>query len=315
MSELAVPSEGILPTQWLRKAVSQGLISSDRTVPDSSFQPASLDLRLGERAYRLRCSFLPGPKTVAERLKEYEMGHVDLRDGAILERNRPYLIPLLERLDLPESLRAKANPRSSTGRVDVFTRVISDRGFTFDDVAPGYRGPLYLEVVSRSFTIRVETGISLNQLRLIHGTARFTDSEIAELHGQTPLLFKGGKPIPEKELVVSGGLFLSLDMRGDPEGTVGYQARKNSRLLDLSVEYAHDPADFWEPVNKEEGDRAVLEPEEFYLLLSQESVRIPPNYAAEMTAYDPTSGELRTHYAGFFDPGFGHSEHEPQVGS
>lgn len=315
MTEFALPAEGILPTQWLRKAAGQGLIFSDRTLPESSFQPASLDLRLGERAYRLRCSFLPGPLTVAERLKEYEMGHVDLRDGAILEQNRPYLIPLLEQLDLPQSLRAKANPRSSTGRVDVFTRVITDRGFTFDEVRAGYQGPLYLEVVSRSFTIRVKTGISLNQLRLIHGAAKCSDKDIAMLHQKTPVLFKGEKPIPQNELIVSQGMFLSLDMRGDEERTVGYRAKRNSRLLDLGAEYAHDPADFWEPVKKETGNRAVLEPEEFYLLLSQEAVRIPPNYAAEMAAYDPTSGELRTHYAGFFDPGFGHSEDEPVKGS
>jgi dCTP deaminase len=315
MSDFALPAEGILPDQWLRKAVGDGLISSERTIPETSYQPASMDLRLGERAHRLRCSFLPGPNTVAERLKEYEMGHVDLREGAILERNRPYLIPLLERLDLPASLRAKANPRSSTGRVDVFTRVISDRGFTFDEIQPGYVGPLYLEVVSRSFTIKVKSGISLNQLRLINGTARCTDPDIAALHDRTPILFRGGEPIPEKELIVSGGLFLSLDMRGDAQGTVGYQARKNSRLLDLGAEYGHDPADYWEALKKEEGNRAVLEPEEFYLLLSREAVRIPPGYAAEMTAYDPTSGELRTHYAGFFDPGFGHSEAEPAKGT
>jgi dCTP deaminase len=315
MTDLALPAEGILPAQWLRKAVGQGAISSERTIPDASYQPASLDLRLGERAYRLRCSFLPGPMSVAERLKDYEMGHVDIRDGAILERNRPYLIPLLEELDLPDQLRAKANPRSSTGRVDVFTRVITDRGFTFDDVRRGYRGPLYLEVVSRSFTIKVRTGISLNQLRLIHGRARCTDEEIAELHRSTPLTYADGQAVGEDSFAVADGLFLTLDMRGDASGSVGFQARKNSRLLDVGSEYAHDPADFWEPVMKEEGDRAVLEPEEFYLLLSREAVRIPPGFAAEMTAYDPTSGELRTHYAGFFDPGFGHSPEGPQTGS
>jgi dCTP deaminase len=312
---LSLPAEGILPAQWLRKAVGERWISSERTIPDSSFQPASLDLRLGEVAYRLRCSFLPGPFTVGDRLREYEMGHVDLRDGAILERNRPYLIPLLERLDLPQSVRAKANPRSSTGRVDVFTRVITDRGFTFDDVQPGYEGPLYLEVVSRSFTVRVRTGISLNQLRLVHGGAECTDAEIAALHSETPLLFNEGAPMPDEDVVVQRGLFLSLDMRGDEAGTIGYRAKKNSRLLDLSAHYAHDPADYWELVTKEEGNRAVLEPEEFYLLLSKEAVRIPPGYAAEMTAYDPTSGELRTHYAGFFDPGFGHSDTQAVVGS
>jgi dCTP deaminase len=315
VTELALPAEGILPAQWLRKAVGQGIVLSDRSIPESSYQPASLDMRLGERAIRLRCSFLPGPMTVAERLHEYAMGEVDLRDGGILDRNRPYLIPLQERLDLPPSLRAKANPRSSTGRVDVFTRVITDRGFTFDDVRAGYAGPLYLEVVSRSFTVRVRTGTSLNQLRLVNGTARCTDAEIAGLHRETPLLFKDGVPMSDREVVVSQGLFLSLDMRGHDTGTVGFRAKKNSRLLDLGRAYGHDPEDYWEPVRNEDGTRAVLEPEEFYLLLSQEAVRIPPGYAAEMTAYDPTSGELRTHYAGFFDPGFGHSEEGPVVGS
>ena len=306
VNEFELPAEGILPAQWLRKAVAAGIISSERPIPDKSYQPASLDLRLGETAHRLRCSFLPGPMPVVDRLREYEMGQVDLREGAILERNRPYLIPLLERLDLPDGLRAMANPRSSTGRIDVFTRVITDRGFTFDDVRAGYRGPLYLEVVPRSFTIKLKTGISLNQLRLIHGTARCSDAQITQLHARVPILFDGGEPVRQEELVVSRGLFLSLDMQGDANGSVGFRAKKNSRLLDLSAEYAHDPDDYWEPVRKEEGDRAVLEQEEFYLLLSREAVRIPPDYAAEMSAYEPTSGELRTHYAGFFDPGFGY---------
>jgi dCTP deaminase len=316
MTDLGLPAEGILPAQWLRKAVDQGVVTSDRTIPDASYQPASLDLRLGEMAYRLRCSFLPGPMTVAERLKEYDMGRLDLRDGAILERNRPYLIPLMEQVDLPGSLRARANPRSSIGRVDVFTRVITDRGFTFDDVRPQYRGRLYLEVVSRSFLISVRTGISLNQLRLIHGRSRCDDAEVAALHERTPLVFRSDKAIPREELVLSHGLFLSLDLSGrETDGVVGYRAKKNSRVLDLGAEYSHDPADFWEPVNEELGSRVVLEPEEFYMLLSSEAVRIPPGYAAEMTAYDPTSGELRTHYAGFFDPGFGHSDSGAMTGS
>lgn len=312
---LDLPGEGILPVQWLRKAAGQGIVSSERTIPDSSFQPASLDLRLGERAHRLRCSFLPGPLAVEERLQDYSMGFVDLRDGGILERNRPYLVPLLEELALPEGLRARANPRSSTGRVDVFTRVITDRGFTFDDIRPGYRGKLYLEVVSRSFTVKVRTGTSLNQLRLIHGEARCDDAEVRAIHETTPLLFLEGRPLPPDAVTVSDGLFISLDLSGDQEGTVGYRAKKNSRLLDLRQEYAHDPVDYWEPVSKEWGNRTVLEPEEFYLLLSAESVRIPPQYAAEMAAYDPTSGELRTHYAGFFDPGFGHAEGDRSTGS
>ncbi|MFN2543824.1 MAG: 2'-deoxycytidine 5'-triphosphate deaminase [Actinomycetota bacterium] len=310
------PKGGVLPDRWLRRAVDAGAIASrSEPIPDSSIQPASIDLRLGKVAHRLRCSFLPGSDTVANKLKRYDMEDLSLADGAILERNRPYLIPLMEELGLPEGVWARANPRSSTGRVDVFTRVITDGGSTFDDVAPGYRGRLYLEVVSRSFTIKVRTGLSLNQLRLVTGGSRLDDAEIRETHAKTPLLFLDDLALAPERVTVSDGLFLSLDLAGDRDGVVGYRAKKNSRLLDLSAPGAHRAADFWEPVVKEAGDSLVLEPEEFYLLLSREAVRIPPGLASEMTAYDPTSGELRTHYAGFFDPGFGHSEEDALSGS
>jgi dCTP deaminase len=312
----APPAGGVLPIQWLRRAVETGVISSSGApIPESSYQPASIDLRLGDVAHRLRCSFLPGGETVERKLKRYDMEDLNLEEGAILERNRPYLIPLMEELKLPEGVSARANPRSSTGRVDVFTRVITDGGSTFDDVASGYRGRLYLEVVSRSFTIKVRSGLSLNQLRLTTGASRLGDDEIRETHQRTPLLFLDDLALSPERVTVSDGLFLSLDLAGDRDGVVGYRAKKNSRLLDLSAPGAHRAADFWEPVVKEAGDSLVLEPEEFYLLLSREAVRIPPNLASEMTAYDPTSGELRTHYAGFFDPGFGHSEDDSLAGS
>jgi dCTP deaminase len=302
--------DGVFPIQWLWRAAEERLVRSSATIPDDSFQPASLDLRLGETAYRLQSSFLPGPKVVEERLPELMMGEVDLRrDGGVLEQHRPYLIPLLEELALPPAVRARANPKSSTGRLDVFTRVITDRGNAFDDIRSGYRGRLWLEVVPLSFTVKVRTGLSLNQLRLSTGDSRLSDRDIHALHRATPLLFRDGRPIGEDEFrVVGGGFFLSLDLRGDRDGSVGYRAKKNSQLVDMSRR-DHDPDRFWEPVRREHGGM-VLEPEDFYLLMSAEAVRIPPDVAAEMTAYDPTSGELRTHYAGFFDPGFGHSEEE-----
>ncbi len=315
------PSEsaGVLPAQWLRKAVDSGIIASPTyTLDETQIQPASVDLRLGEWAYRLRCSFLPGNGTVLERLPSFEMDRIDLRDGAVLERNRPYLIPLCESLALPPDLAARANPKSSTGRLDIFCRVITDRGHVFDDIAAGYRGPLFLEVVSRSFTVRVRRGLSLNQLRLRRpGPAiGVSDDELRTFHRANPLLsvaaVSGGVghvPSPA-DLPVGDGLFLSLALP-DAGMPVGWRARKNSRLLDLTLIGAHDPDDFWEPVLPERGGGVVLEPEEFYLLLSHESVRVPPELAAEMTAYDPTNGELRAHYAGFFDPGFGHGPSVP----
>ena len=298
---------GVLSRRFLLEAIATGVIAADDPVPESNAQPASLDLRLGEVAYRMRCSFLPGSDTVERKLKAHVIDELDLRGGgAVLETNRPYLVPLKERLALPPGVRAKANPKSSTGRVDVFTRVITDRGFRFDEVAAGYRGPLYLEIVPLSFAILVKEGLTLNQLRLSVGKTQLSDEEIARFHEETHhLLLKGGVPVPVGELALADGLFLSLDLRGDRDGRVGYQAKQNAPRLNLTGTAPIDPAPYFEPVRREGGNRIVLAPQRFYLLMSDEAVSIPPELASEMTAYDPTSGELRTHYAGFFDPGFG----------
>jgi dCTP deaminase len=309
-------SDGIFPDQWLREAVVRGFIDAgELKIPDANFQPASLDLRLGPKAYRLRCSFVSGNKTVGEKLDDFVMGEIDLRDGAILERNRPYLIPLLEELRLPPNVYAKTNPRSSTGRLDIFTRVISDRSARFDEIAPGYHGKLYLEVASRSFTIHVQERVSLNQLRLMTGKYRSSDNPARDFHEHTPIIFAGGQPADASYLYGANGVCLSIDLAGDENKVVGYKAKKNSYLLDLCAIGEHNVEDFWDPVYPEKKNRLVLEPEEFYLLLSAETVRVPPVFAAEMNAYEPTSGELRTHYAGFFDPGFGYDEQGLSLGS
>lgn len=307
--------EGVLPSQMIESAIKSGWVYSDHgKIPANNVQPASLDLRLGDIAYRLRCSFLPDGKPVEEKLKRYQMGTINLKgDGGVLDQNRPYLVPLLEELDLPQNVRAKANPKSSTGRLDVFTRVITDRGVMFDEIERGYKGRLYLEIVPRTFTIRVRSGLTLNQVRMAVGeSASLTDSQIRQVHQKTPLLFRDGSPVSSDKVSTSNGLFLGLHLgKGLRSGydkkrsLVGYRAKENSELIDLSKTASYWANEFWEEVYAEPGDRIVLHPEKFYLLLSQDSVRIPPEYAAEMTAYDPTSGELRTHYAGFFDPGFG----------
>jgi dCTP deaminase len=323
MIEESPPADtGILPDQWIRKALEQEWVYSDRyKIPETNIQPASLDLRLGQRAYRLRCSFLPEDSTVEDKLNRYSMGELDLRDGAILERNRPYLIPLIESLRMPSWLRARANPRSSTGRVDIFTRVITDRSHRFDEIGAGYSGPLYLEVVSRSFTIQVGEGISLNQLRLLAGDPRCSDADILDFHKRDPILFYGDAPVPGDQVALADGLFLSLNLTNGAgravadRRQVGWRAKKNSRLLDLTKPEQYESEDYWEPVLREGKGSLVLEPEEFYILGSRERVRIPPQFAAEMTAYDPTSGELRTHYAGFFDPGFGHTDDQDPTGT
>jgi dCTP deaminase len=299
-------SHGVLPGQLIEHAITAGYIDAGRfKIPPENVQPASLDLRLGETAYRIRCSFLPGRDTVETKLEEYTLDEIDLRRGAMLEVGHPYLVELKERLHLPEGLRGKANPKSSTGRIDVFTRVVTDHSERFDEIANGYDGALYLEVVPLSFAIRVREDLTLNQLRLATGRPSLTDTDIREVHARQPLLYRGERPVPDGELILSGGLFLGLDLTGNEQGRVGYSAREHAPLLDLTRSGRLDPDPFWDPVVRERGNRLVLSPNKFYLLMSNDAVSIPPDLAAEMTAYDPTSGELRTHYAGFFDPGFG----------
>lgn len=301
---------GVLPRQGLLEAVERGWIYSGAhySVPAANIQPASIDLRLGERAWPLRCSFLPdADSTVQERVDDLAWDEISLVDGATLEPDRPYVIPLMEGLRLPDGVRGKANPKSSTGRLDVFTRVITDGNSRFDEIRDGYTGDLYLEVVPRTFAVKVERHLSLNQLRLAVGDARVGDSDLKQIHlNESPLVYMGQRPVSSDDLTVADGLFLSVDLSGSPNKVVGYRAKKNSRRLDMTLEGRYWWREFWEPVYPERGGRVVLEPEIFYLLLSAEGVCVPPGYAAEMMAYDPTAGELRTHYAGFFDPGFGY---------
>jgi len=308
----------VFASQHLREAIEREWITSgEYRIRPEAVQPASLDLHLGDHALALRCSFLPDTETtVDDKVADLAFERFDLRDGATLERDRPYLIPLREELNLPPEIRARTNPKSSTGRLDVFTRVITDRNNRFDEIPAGYRGRLYLEVVPRSYAIRVQAGLALNQLRLAGGDSRLGDDDLAALHQQFPLLYLDSHPLRESELAIADGLFLSVDLAAGPaDRVVGYRAKKNSLPIDLSKIRHYRWSDFWEPVYPEQGSRIVLEPEIFYLLLSAEGVCIPPEYAAEMMAYDPTAGELRTHYAGFFDPGFGFDARGDRHGS
>jgi dCTP deaminase len=297
---------GVLPRQAIKAAIEGGWVTSAATIEDRHIQPASLDLTLGVRAYRLRSSFLPGRRSVAEQLETFLMDEIDLRDGAVLEQGRPYLVELNESLRLPEGVKGRANPRSSTGRLDIFTRLLTDRGERFDEVKEGYEGRLYVEVVPRSFTVRVRTGLRLNQLRFIAGEAPVSDKDLIAWHDREPLVFASSTVEAHERAPVSGGLFLSVDLSRQAKlQYVGYRARRSSALIDLDQTGKYEIRDFWERVSADRHGKLILEPEEFYLLVSRERVRVPAGLAAEMAAYDPTSGELRTHYAGFFDPGFG----------
>ena len=324
----AARTHGILPDTHLKRLIADGAISADRPIEDGQIQPASLDLRLGTKAYRLLSSFLPERSEISARLNiqdlyqsDLVMYEMDLTSGAILEKGHVYLVPLLERLALPPHVRGRANPKSSTGRLDIFTRLITDLNAGFDEIPPEYQGPLYLEIVPRSFTIRVQTGLALNQLRLLTtGRPRVSDSQLRALHRSAQLLYHNdddpaeARPLTAQEIRVDHGLFLRIDLRGSGTGReiVGYRAKKNSHVVDLSKTGHYSALDFWEPIYrdtnnmwKNELSTLLLEPEEFYILASHERINVPAGYAAEMVAYEAAFGELRTHYAGFFDPGFG----------
>jgi len=313
---------GVLCYQQLKAAVKKNWIRCKVPVEERQFQPSSLDLRLGERAYRIVASFLPQNTKVLKRVEPdpvidmYEtdlmMYSLDLRGGAILEKGAVYLIPLLEELRLPKEVRGKTNPKSTTGRLDIFTRVITDFTPRFDEIRPGYHGKLYLEVVPRSFSVKVRTGMSLNQVRLIGGESLMTDREIEELYEHEGLLFsQTGRRIPKKDVTIHDGLFMSVDLVGrETKGIVGFKSKKNSQVIDLSRIDYYDPLDYWEPIHNHPKDSLIIEPEDFYMFASKERIRVPPAYAAEMVAYDAGSGELRTHYAGFFDAGFGYGRGE-----
>lgn len=307
---------GILPHQRIAELIDGGHIASLKPIDPGQLQPASLDLRLGRYAHRVRASFLPGKKnTLRGQLPSLEMHRLNLREGAILERNAVYLVELQESVDLPGNIAAIANPKSSTGRIDVFVRLITDLTDVFDYIEPGYQGRLWAEVSPRSFAIKVREGSRLNQLRFRqlgkdektsgksrqHRAFSLNDTQLETVDQQTPLVTSGPKTIRR-------GLHVSVDLSSGDDGIVGYKAKRNTALLDVEKIGVHRTEDFWEPVRAEANGRLILDPLEFYILASQEALSIPPNLAAEMVPIDPLMGEFRVHYAGFFDPGFGYSE-------
>ena len=291
--------QGVIPSHMIETMVAQGQISISEPLQGDQVQPASLDLRLGNTAYRVRASFLAGQTaTVAKRLREFEMHRIDLSEGAVLEKGCVYLVPLMEGLDLPPDIEAVANAKSSTGRLDLLTRTITDYGKEFDRIVKGYSGPLYAEICPRSFSVLVRPGMRLNQIRFRMGHAVLSDDALTELHAQTPLV--------SGEAVIQDGLGFSVDLSASRNGLVGYRAKPHTGVIDLGKIGAYDPADFWEEIRTED-QQIILDPGAFYILVSQEAVTIPPEFAAEMAPYLAMVGEFRVHYAGFFDPGFGHA--------
>jgi dCTP deaminase len=305
----APTDQGILPDRMIAALAEQGAIVADRPFALDQIQPASLDLRLGSVAYRVRASFLPGPGiTVAQRIAELKLHEFPLAGGAVLETGCVYIVPLLEKLKLPADIAAATNPKSSTGRLDVFTRVIADETRGFDRVACGYCGPLYAEISPKTFPVLVRQGSRLSQMRLHRGDAVLDAEALRSLHARERL-------VDRAEAVMGDGIAVSIDLsgavgraeNGNRTGIVGYRAKRHTAVIDVERRAAYAVDDFWETIAARADKSLILDPDEFYILASTEAVQVPPDYAAEMVPFDPLVGEFRVHYAGFFDPGFGYA--------
>ncbi len=303
-------AKGVLPSQAIEKMVSGGQIKSRTPVLPDQIQPSSIDLRLGAEAFRVRASFLAnGAVTITGKLEQYRLHTLDLTRPAVLEKGCVYIVPLQEELALPDHISGKANPKSSTGRLDIFTRLITDEGRQFEMVPAGYYGRLYAEVVPRTFSVVVRQGERLSQLRLFQGDYAPSDALLRELENEESLVY-----LPDEsrgEANIQNGLRLSVDLAGDVcdgphSNIIGYRAKKHAPLIDLARVQHYDPGEFWDPIRCNDSHTLILDPEDFYILASRERVRIPAQYAAEMVPFDATIGEFRIHYAGFFDPGFGY---------
>jgi len=302
-----ITAAGLFPSQKIEELIKAGCISAKTTISDSQIQPASIDLRLGATAYRVRASFLPGEKTtVRGKVDDLVMHEIDLTKPAVLEKGCVYIVPLMEELHLPKSISGKANPKSTTGRLDVFTRLIVDHGTEFERVPPGYKGKLYVEVVPRTFSILIKEGMKLNQLRFVCGNGGDeSDAKLNKLNKKEKLVFSEND-MPQQARI-SQGLRITIDLQGkDETEIIGYKAKSHTPLINLEKIDYYDPMEFWEPIRRPKSGAIILNPNDFYILMSKERVRVPPEFAAEMVAYDPSVGEFRIHYAGFFDPGFGY---------
>jgi dCTP deaminase len=305
----AEATTGILPFQEICRLIDGGRIHAAVAVERAQVQPASLDLRLGARAWRVRASFLPGSASVASKIERLKMHEIDLSHPTVLEKGCVYIVELMEELKLPAGISGKANPKSTTGRLDIFTRLITDNGNEFEGVREGYRGRLYLEVVPRTFSILLQQGARLNQIRFVRGNPPPSDTKLGQLDQNEPLVYlEADGP---QAAVIKDGLWISVDLEGSAaSGIVGYRAKNHAPLVDLSRIAHYDTLEFWEPITRTPSRGLVLNPDDFYILASRELIRVPPNYAASMVPYDPSVGEFRIHYAGFFDPGFGYGEND-----
>ena len=308
-TEAPLHATGIVPAQDIRDLIRERHILSVEPIAEGQIQPASIDLRLASPAYRVRASFLPGPGvTVRQKIDALTMHEIDLGPGAVLEKGCVYIVPIMESLKFGKRVSGMANPKSSSGRLDVFTRLITDQASEFERVRTAYKGPLYVEISPRAFSIVVREGDSLNQLRIRRGSPPATDTALRKLHEEVGLVHSD-----TGDENISKGIAVTVDLRGGngaagTGGIIGYRAKRHTDLIDIAKVNHYDPRDYWDPIPAEKDSGLTLNPGDFYILVSREAITVPPDHAAEMVAYDTLYGEFRVHYAGFFDPGFGFAE-------
>jgi dCTP deaminase len=314
--------QGILPSQEIRELIRTGKICSAEDVAEDQIQPASIDLRLGRVAYQVEASFLPTrTSTISAKIRALQLDVIDLTEPALLKRGNVYIIPLVESLALPRNISGKANPKSTTGRLDIFTRLMTDGSSEFEQIPDGYSGDLYVEVVPRTFPIIVRAGTKLNQLRFWRGSPLRDDDYLRSMDRRQKLVYyeNGNGTAQSQEdpttrvvsapATIGGGLLLTVNLQdADSHSVVAYRAKKKTPAIDLSRVGAYNPSEYWDFITSARSDRLVLQPGDFYLLASKERLGVPPDHAAEMEQYDPSLGEFSVHYAGFFDPGFGYGE-------
>lgn len=296
--------QGILPSQVIQRLVDSGKISADPPITSDQIQPASIDLRLGKKAYEVRASFLPGQYTIDKKIRDWFVREVSLETPTKFGPGEVFIVPLVESLALPPNVYGKANPKSTTGRLDIFTRLITERGQEFETVPPGYNGALYLEVVSRTFPIIVRAGLKLTQLRLVLGKSDITDTMLTKLAKKEPLVFD--EDDSELDAQIARGLGVSVDLQGHGSTIVAYKAKPDAPPINLENINAYGIGEFWDVIYGPRPNGLILHKNAFYIMASREKVSVPPTYAAEMVPFDPSLGEFRIHYAGFFDPGFGY---------
>jgi dCTP deaminase len=297
-------STGIFPSQMLADFVDSGKIITPEPLLPGQIQPASIDLRLGKVAYEVRASFLPGNFTVESKIRDLLIRKLSLEDSTVFPPNSVFIVPLAESLALPANIYGKANPKSTTGRLDIFTRLLTEAGKEFEVVPKGYRGALYVEIVPRTFPVVIRAGMRLNQLRLMRGKSESSDAKLTQLAGRENLVYEDeeGPRTPH----IDRGLSFSVDLEGDDSNIVAYKAKRNTPPIDLDKINFYQAEEYWDVVRAPRSKQLILHPQDFYILASSERVGVPPTHAAEMVAFDPAFGEFRIHYAGFFDPGFGY---------